>query len=45
MTVDDAEVAVLLTSMTRDLEMSFIREGHEVLSVGLAGEILCKYLP
>ena len=34
MGVDDAEVVVLLASVTHDLGMSVIREGHEVISVG-----------
>jgi metal-dependent HD superfamily phosphatase/phosphodiesterase len=45
MGVDDAEVVVLLASVTHDLGMSIIREGHEVLSVGLAQEILRRCLP
>ena len=45
MGVEDAEVVVLLASVTHDLGMSIIREGHEVLSVGLAGEVLRRCLP
>jgi metal-dependent HD superfamily phosphatase/phosphodiesterase len=45
MSVDDAEVVVLLASVTHDLGMSITREGHEVLSVGIARDILKKCLP
>ncbi len=42
---DDAEVVVLLASVTHDLGMSIIREGHEILSVGLASDVLMRCLP
>lgn len=45
MKIEDAEVVVLLASVTHDLGMSVVREGHEVLSVGLAREILQRCLP
>ena len=36
MGVDDAEVVVLLASVTHDLGMSVIRDGHEVFNVAHA---------
>lgn len=42
---DDAEVVVLLTSVTHDLGMSVIRDGHEVFSVQFAKGILQRCLP
>ncbi len=45
MSNDDAEVVVLLASVTHDLGMSIIREGHEVLSVEIARDILKRCLP
>jgi metal-dependent HD superfamily phosphatase/phosphodiesterase len=45
MGVDDAEVVVLLASVTHDLGMSIIREGHEVLSVEIARDVLKRCLP
>jgi metal-dependent HD superfamily phosphatase/phosphodiesterase len=43
--VEDAEVVVLLASVTHDLGMSVIREGHEVISVGIARDVLKRCLP
>jgi metal-dependent HD superfamily phosphatase/phosphodiesterase len=45
MSADDAEVVVLLASVTHDLGMSITREGHEVLSVGIARDVLKRCLP
>lgn len=45
MGIDDAEVVVLLASVTHDLGMSITREGHEALSVGLARDVLKRCLP
>jgi metal-dependent HD superfamily phosphatase/phosphodiesterase len=45
MGVDDAEVVVLLASVMHDLGMSVIREGHEVISVGIARDVLKRCLP
>ena len=45
MEIDDAEVVVLLASVTHDLGMSVIRDGHEVFSVELAREFLKRCLP
>jgi metal-dependent HD superfamily phosphatase/phosphodiesterase len=42
---DDAEVVVLLASVTHDLGMSITREGHEVLSVGMARDVMKRCLP
>lgn len=45
LSVDDAEVVVVLASIMHDLGMAFVRESHEVYSVLLALEILRRYLP
>lgn len=45
MSNDDAEVVVLLASVTHDLGMSIIREGHEIYSVQLARDIMRRCLP
>lgn len=45
MGVEDAEVVVLLASVTHDLGMSVIRDGHEVFSAELAREVLKRCLP
>lgn len=45
MGADDSEVVVLLASVTHDLGMSITREGHEVLSVGIARDVLKRCLP
>ena len=44
MSVEDAEVVVVLASVMHDLGMAYIREGHEVFSVPIANEIIrgCK---
>lgn len=44
MTVEDAEVVVVLASMMHDLGMAFTREGHEMYSVPLALGILRRCL-
>jgi len=45
MSVEDAEVVVVLASVMHDLGMAIVREGHEVYSVQLAQGILKKCLP
>jgi metal-dependent HD superfamily phosphatase/phosphodiesterase len=42
---DDAELVILLASVTHDLGMSIIRDGHEVFSVQLARDIMHRCLP
>jgi metal-dependent HD superfamily phosphatase/phosphodiesterase len=45
MTVEDAEVVVVLGSVLHDLGLSIVRERHEVYSVPLAMDILRRCLP
>lgn len=45
MTVEDAEVVVVLASIMHDLGMAIAREEHEIYSVQLALEILRRCLP
>ena len=45
MTVDDAEVVVLLGSVLHDLGLAIVREKHEVYSVTLARDLLQRFLP
>jgi metal-dependent HD superfamily phosphatase/phosphodiesterase len=44
MTVEDAEVVVVLASIMHDLGMAFTREKHEMYSAPLALEILRRFL-
>jgi len=45
MTVEDAEVVVLLGSVLHDLGLAIVREKHEVYSVSLARNVLKRFLP
>ena len=45
MSVEDAEVVVVLASVMHDLGMSFVRKDHEVYSVPIAIRILDRFLP
>ena len=45
LSVEDAEVVVVLASVMHDLGMSFVRKDHEVYSVPLAIRILDRILP
>ena len=45
MTVDDAEVVILLGSVLHDLGLAIVREKHEVYSVPLARDLLKRFLP
>ena len=45
MTVEDAEVVVVLASVLHDLGMAFVREEHEIYSVPLALGFLRRCLP
>jgi metal-dependent HD superfamily phosphatase/phosphodiesterase len=45
MTVEDAEVVVLLGSVLHDLGLSIVRDKHEVYSVPLAKDLLKRFLP
>lgn len=45
MTVEDAEVVILLGSVLHDLGLSIIRDRHEIYSVPLAYDVLKRVLP
>ncbi len=45
MSVEDAEVVVVLASVMHDLGMAFVREDHEVYSVPISLEIMRRCLP
>jgi metal-dependent HD superfamily phosphatase/phosphodiesterase len=45
MTVEDAEVVVLLGSVLHDLGLAIVRDRHEIFSVPLAHNILKRILP
>lgn len=45
MTVEDAEVVILLSSVLHDLGLAIVREKHEVYSVLLARDLLKRFLP
>ena len=45
MTIEDAEVIVVLASIMHDLGMAFVRDNHEVYSVPIAMGILKRCLP
>jgi metal-dependent HD superfamily phosphatase/phosphodiesterase len=45
MTIEDAEVVVVLASVMHDLGLAFVREAHEVYSIPLANGILRRCLP
>ena len=45
MSVEDAEVVVVLAAVMHDLGMSFVRKDHEVYSVPIAIRILDRILP
>jgi hypothetical protein len=45
MSVEDAEVVVVLASVMHDLGMAFVREAHEIYSIPLAYGILRRCLP
>jgi metal-dependent HD superfamily phosphatase/phosphodiesterase len=45
MSIEDAEVVVVLASIMHDLGMAFVREAHEVYSVPLALGIMSRCLP
>lgn len=45
MTVEDAEVVILLSSVLHDLGLAIVREKHEVYSVPLARDLLKRFLP
>jgi metal-dependent HD superfamily phosphatase/phosphodiesterase len=45
MTVEDAEVVILLGSVLHDLGLAIVRDRHEIFSVPLAHDILKRVLP
>jgi metal-dependent HD superfamily phosphatase/phosphodiesterase len=45
MTVEDAEVVILLGSVLHDLGLAIVREKHEVYSIPLALDVLKRFLP
>ena len=45
MTVEDAEVVILLGSVLHDLGLAIVRDRHEIFSVPLARDILKRFLP
>jgi metal-dependent HD superfamily phosphatase/phosphodiesterase len=45
MSVEDAEIVVILSSIMHDLGMAYDRDSHSVYSVSLARDILDGYLP